>query len=173
MTGKIVAGLVGLGLLAGAYLLGRWDAPDPSPSQSLLDGIQAYHDRYNQLTRELAQARRSIAQGLERERQLAKKRTPTPKVVPSSCAPWAENLATCDQQLGELRSQVRATGRLLGLAEAGRLQDSTRADSLHQALEEEVGKGKILGIQLPSRKTSFAAGGVTAVLLCLLVPQPC
>lgn len=166
----VILALAGLALLAGAYAFGRWDAPTGSDQRtsSLLAGLRAYHDRYNEMTRQLAAARVSIEQGRERERKLAARRTVTPRLVPANCAPWAENLSTCDQQVAELRNGAQDAARVLGLTDQARRADSARADTLTKALKREVGKGKILGITLPSRRTSFAAGAAGGAVLCFL-----
>lgn len=154
-------------LLGGAYMLGRADAPDgdDAVTQSLLDGIEAYHAAYNTLTRQVNEASRAIAAGKRRERELAATRTPTPVLVPAGCEPWASNLSTCDQQVAELRGTVADAERILGLTAQARAADSAHADSLRKALKREVGKGRILGVKLPSRKSSFLAGGVLGSLV--------
>lgn len=168
---KIVVAVGVIALLAGAYLLGRRDAPNDQDAQvkSLIAGVTAYAQRYNDLTRRLNAAQAEITAGLGREAVLAKKRTPTPVIVPANCAPWAENLSTCDQQVASLKSGLEATGRLLSMAKAGRAQDSARTDSLSRALKRERGKDRVFGVKLPSRSTSFLYGAVGGTLACLLL----
>lgn len=168
----VVAALL---LLVGTYVFGRCDAPgkDEAQAQSLIDGMRAYRDRLAQLERQKAQLARGLSASKKRERDLAARRTPTPTTTPAACAPWADNLSTCDQQRGELESQITTAGELLALARVREVGDSARMDSVTAALKREVGKGKFLGIKLPSRKTSLLTGGVAGVVVCLLVQQPC
>lgn len=167
----LIAGIVMGASLTGAYLLGRWDAPDRSDQlvSSLMDGIKGYHQRDQERTRQLEQARSSIREGQQRELELRKKRTPTPQLTPAGCEPWANNLTLCDQQVAELRSQIEAGGRLDAMRTAGRAVDSARIDSLEGALRKCAGKDRILGLKLPSRKTSLLAGALAGGGACLLL----
>lgn len=118
-----------------------------------MDGIRGYEKRNAELTKQLAEGKRTIA-------TLTKKRTPVPALVPASCAPWAANLSTCDQQLA-------ATGHLLALAEQGRAQDSARTDSLTTALRKSRRGDYFLGlVKLPSRTTSLGLGALLAGGAC-------
>jgi hypothetical protein len=168
----ILAG-IGAALLAGAYLFGRWDAPDRSDQlvSSLMDGIKGYHRQNQELARAKAKVSRELRASEARERELASRRTPTPSLVPAGCEPFANNLALCDQQLGEMRTQVEAAGRLQAMATAGRAVDSARVDSLERALRTCAGKDRILGIKLPSRKTSLLAGALAGGGACLLLTR--
>lgn len=172
-----IAAIAVLGLLVGAYIYGRFDAPDRTSAvtKSLLDGVTAYHAAHQALTREVNVLKGDLAASEKRATALARKRTPVPApaVTPAACAPWADNLRTCDQQLNEKDKQLQAAGRIKALGDIARRADSTRIDSLTVALKAQLKRDQILGISLPSRRTSFTAGGVAGVLLCLALRQPC
>jgi hypothetical protein len=160
-------------LAVGGYFLGRWDAPDRSDAlvSSLMDGVKAYHKQNTELTERLQKVAKDLQASEGRERKLASARTPTPAMVPAACAPWERNLSLCDQQVFELRTQVEAAGRLEAMRTAGRSVDSARIDSLERALRKCAGKDRILGIKLPSRKTSLLAGALAGGGACLLLTK--
>jgi hypothetical protein len=164
--------VVGIILMAGvAYVAGRCGVPgrQDAITESLLAGISAYNKQNAALLKQLAEGKKQVALGLERERALARKRTPTPALVPASCIPWATNLLTCDQQKDELRSQLEATGRLLALSEIARDQSKARDDSLAKALKKSRSGDYFLGLKLPSRTTSLGLGGLIGGGACFLL----
>jgi hypothetical protein len=152
--------------------------------------MRAYRDQVAQILREKVAETRQKNDALRRAaREEARAdsihRTREPLPIPTdeqaeSCGGWIRNLDRCDEEqfalktsLRETRGALEATSRLQALAEKQGEADSARADSAIRALGRQRAKDQILGIQLPSRRTSFAAGGVTVFVVCLLVRQPC
>jgi hypothetical protein len=183
--------VAGLGLLGGAYLFGRLDAPgkDDAATESLLNGFRAYRDRVDSVLKEKAKEtqRKQIAlrqAAKEEARADSIHRTREPLPIPTdeqaeACGGWIRNLERCDEEqlalknsLQQTRGALETTTRLQLLAEDRGKADSARADSALQQLDRLQDQNEILGIKLPSRKASFAAGAATGVtvsaILCLV-----
>jgi hypothetical protein len=184
MKRPLLIALVGLAILVGAYCFGRSDSPGKGDyaTKGLIDGLNAYREKLEAMAKERAaliksrdQALRKMQVVLAEADSIHRLRVPLPAEVPPSCKGWADNLDRCDQELVkvkhsllETRDAMEATAKLQTLADRRAGTAEARADSSEKALKREVGKSKILGIQLPSRKTSFLAGTAAGAVLCAL-----